>query len=87
MAREKVTITLDRAKGQAAVELLAADSVSQAIDVALDRLIHSERLRRDVAIYASGPSDQEDVLPSGVPLQLDLDDDDVDYAAQYATRS
>jgi hypothetical protein len=48
MAREKVTITLDRSKAERARSLLGAASTSQIIDLALERLIRAERLRRDV---------------------------------------
>ncbi len=55
MAKEKVTITLDRAKADHARALLAARSTSEAIDLALDRLIDAERLRRDIAAYSRIP--------------------------------
>ncbi len=55
MAKEKVTITLDRAKADHARALLAARSTSETIDVALDRLIDAERLRRDIAAYRRIP--------------------------------
>jgi hypothetical protein len=51
MAKEKVTITLDRAKANHARTLVAARSTSETIDLALDRLIDAERLRRDIAAY------------------------------------
>jgi hypothetical protein len=47
MAKEKVTITLDRSKANRARALLAARSTSEVIDLALDRLIDAEQLRRD----------------------------------------
>jgi hypothetical protein len=55
MAKDKVTITLDRAKADRARALLAARSTSEAIDLALDRLISAERLRRDIAAYRRIP--------------------------------
>ncbi len=55
MAKEKVTITLDRAKANHARALLAARSTSETIDLALDRLIGAERLRRDIAAYQRTP--------------------------------
>ncbi len=55
MAKEKVTITLDRAKADRARALLAARSTSEVIDLALDRLINAERLRRDIAAYRLVP--------------------------------
>jgi len=55
MAKEKVTITLNRAKADHARALLAARSTSEVIDLALDRLIDAERLRRDIAAYRRIP--------------------------------
>ncbi|TMD41644.1 MAG: hypothetical protein E6I88_07070 [Chloroflexi bacterium] len=55
MAKEKVTITLDRAKANRARSLVAARSMSQVIDLALERLIEAERLRRDIAAYRRVP--------------------------------
>lgn len=55
MPKRKVTITLDRAKADEARALLSAESTSQAIDLALDRAIRAERLRRDVAAYRRVP--------------------------------
>jgi hypothetical protein len=49
--KEKVTITLDRAKANHARALVAARSISETIDLALDRLIDAERLRADIAAY------------------------------------
>jgi hypothetical protein len=55
MAKEKVTITLDRTKADHARALLAARSTSEVIDLALDRLIDAEHLRRDIAAYRRIP--------------------------------
>jgi hypothetical protein len=73
MARGKVTITLDRSKAESARALVGAASTSEVIDLALDRLIRTERLRRDVAAYRRLP-------PTGAEADLarldaaDLDD-------------
>jgi hypothetical protein len=86
MAREKATITLDRSKARAAMALIRSDSMSDVVDVALDRLIHAEQLRRDVAAYLGAPQGAEDeLLLAGLPVRLDLDDDDVDYDALYGS--
>jgi hypothetical protein len=82
MAREKVTITLDRSKAESARALVGATSTSDVIDLALDRLIRTERLRRDVAAYRRLP-------PSGAEAELalldaaDLDDP-TDWEMLYA---
>ena len=83
MAKEKVTITLDRSKADAAKGLVGAASTSEVIDIALDRLVRAERLRRDVEAYRRMPqTPQERALAD----QADVRglDDDVDWEALYA---
>jgi hypothetical protein len=60
MAKEKVTITLDRAKAEAARGLVGAASTSEVIDIALERLLRAERLRRDVEAYRRFPQTVEE---------------------------
>lgn len=86
MAREKATITLDRRKANAAKSLVGARSVSETLDIALDRLIHSERLRRDVAAYRRVPLDSAERTIGDLRVELDLGDADVDYEALYGRR-
>lgn len=82
MAREKVTITLDRAKAAQARLLAGSRSTSEVIDLALDRLIRAEQLRCDVAAY-------QRVAPTRAELDLALAGgggaigDDTDWAALY----
>jgi hypothetical protein len=83
MAREKVTLTLDRSKARTAMTLTASDTMSQVVDIALDRLIHAEQLRRDIATYTKAPLDDDELELLRLPIRLDLDDDDVDYDALY----
>jgi hypothetical protein len=83
MAKEKVTITLDRSKADSARALVDAGSTSEVIDLALDRLIRAERLRRDVAAYRRSP-------PSAVEVELasladsEALEDDTDWETLYA---
>jgi hypothetical protein len=86
MAREKATITLDRAKADTARSLIRATSISETVDVALDRLIRSEQLRRDVAAYVNYPPSADELAIADLPVELDLDDDEVDYDAVYGKR-
>ena len=83
MAREKATITLDRSKAAVARALLGVGSTSEAIDVALDRLIRAERLRADIAAYRRTPP-----APDEVALASFVDTgglgDDTDWEALYA---
>jgi hypothetical protein len=83
MAKEKATITLDRRKAEEARILVGVESTSAVVDVALDRLIQLERLRRDIAAYGATPSTDEELalaeLAGGGLL-----DDDTDWAALYS---
>ena len=64
--------------------LAGAASTSAAIDLALDRLIRCERLRRDIAAYAGAPPTEEEVsLAAITPPWSDLADD-TDWDAVYA---
>ena len=83
MAREKVTVTLDRGKVEEARELIGGKSMSEVIDAALDRLIRTERLRRDVEIYTRRPQSPNELAVADLAVTLNLDDDEVDYDALY----
>jgi len=83
MAREKATITLDRGKAAAARALLGVGSTSEAIDVALDQLIHAERLRADIAAYQRTPPTQDEVVLASFVDTGGLGDD-TDWEALYA---
>ena len=83
MARQKVTVTLDRDKVEEARILIGGRSMSEVLDVALDRLIRSERLRRDVEACTRHPQDQAELGLADLAVTFDLDDDDVDYDALY----
>jgi hypothetical protein len=87
MARDKATITLDRKKVARAAALVGSESMSDVIDIALDRLIQSEELRRDIAAYARRPVTEEELAFGRLPVKLDLDDADVDYEALYGERT
>ena len=82
MAKQKVTITLDRAKADQARALLGAHSTSEAINLALDRLIHAERLSRDIAAYRRVPPAAEEM--NLALMEIAALRDDVDWEALYA---
>ena len=86
MAREKATVTIDRDKLERAQALIRVRTMSETIDVALDRLIRGEELRRDVGGNSRQPQTGNELELADVPLDLDLDDDDVDYEALYGER-
>ena len=81
MAKSKATITLDRDKAERASALVGSRSISEVIDVALERLIKAEQLRRDIAAYIKTPQTDEEIAWGHLPIEFDLDDDDVDYEA------
>jgi hypothetical protein len=83
MAKDKVTITLDRSKANAARALVGASSTSEVIDIALQRLIRAERKSRDVAAYRRlPPTKQEDDLALLGDSQALADE--TDWEALYA---
>jgi hypothetical protein len=84
MAKEKVTITLDRAKADAARSLVGAASTSEVVDVALDRLLRAERLRRDVEAYRRMPPTDEERALAGLRPDNRALYDDTDWEALYA---
>ena len=83
MARQKATITLDRDKASAARALLGVGSTSEAIDVALDRLIHAEQLQAEIAAYRSVPPTSDEVALASFGDAGTLGDD-TDWDALYA---
>ena len=83
MARDKATITLDRSKVAKAASLIGERTMSDVVDVALDRLIHAEELRRDIAAYASIPFGVDELAVADLAVEFDLADDHVDYEALY----
>ncbi len=86
MAKEKVTITLDRAKATAAKAIVGASSTSEVIDVALDQLIRLGRLRGDIAAYSRRPATAAEVA---LALLADTSGlaDDTDWEGLYASES
>lgn len=86
MSRDKATITLDRAKAARAAVLVGTPYISEAIDIALERLIRAEELRRDIAAYGAQPPAEDELLLGDVPVEFDLADDEVGYEALYGQR-
>lgn len=84
--REKATITLDRRKAQAAKALVHAKTISETVDIALERLIRLERLRRDVEAYGRHPPTDDEIGLGELGVRLDLGDADVDYDAVYGKK-
>jgi len=83
MARRKATIMLDRGKAERIRTLTGASSVSDAVEVALDRYLRQAELRNDVAAYLRVPPTADEAALGDIPVRLDLDDDEIDYDALY----
>jgi hypothetical protein len=83
MAREKVTITLDRAKAEAARQLVGARSTSEVVDLALDRLVRAERLRHDVEAYRRQPPTADERALADF-AETAVVQDDTDWELLYA---
>lgn len=83
MAKEKVTITVDRAKLSEARARLGVSSASAAIDVALSELIRRHRVLHDVEAYMTTASTDEGATFSRAhPDWGDLADD-TDWDAEW----
>jgi len=74
---------LDRDKADVARSLTGAASVSDVLDLALDRIIHDEQLRNDIAAYRRQPVTDNELALAELHVEFDLGDDDVDYEAIY----
>ena len=75
MARQKVTITMDREKAAIARELAGAASTSEAVDIALDAFIAHEHLRRDIEAYRRRPQTAGELRLADQRSPGDLDDE------------
>jgi len=83
MAKRKATITVDGEKLAEARRLTRGSSNSGTIDIALDRLIHQERLRHDLAAYAKHPPSDEDAALAQSSVDWRELADDTDWTALY----
>lgn len=87
MAKEKATITVDRAKLSEARTVLGVSSASAAIDIALSELIRRRRVLKDIEAYTeTPPTAQEVTLGLAAPDWRDLADD-TDWDAEWPDSS
>ena len=87
MAKEKATITVDRAKLSEARAVLGVSSASAAIDVALTELLRRHRVLHDVDAYTRTPlTAEEAALGHSPPDWRDLADD-TDWDAEWPENS
>ena len=82
MAKDKVTITLDRAKADKARKVFGAKTTSQAVDMALDQCIYLDMVRRDIEGYRKVPQTEEELAIASAGAHPRLDD--TDWEALYA---
>lgn len=84
MTKRKTTITVEPEKLEEVLRLTGAPSNSAAIDIALDRLIRTDRLRRDVQAYSGSPPTEEEIALAAIrPDWADLSDE-TDWDALYS---
>jgi len=83
MAKQKVTISVDRNKVDQLEDLLHIGSTSGVIAFALDELLRQEQVRRDVAAYRRAPLTMEEEPWPG-PVDDEMLADDTDWEALYA---
>lgn len=83
MPKAKVTVSLDREKVKVAQDLVGARSTSAVIDLALDRLVREERIRRDIDAYRRLPPTDAEVELGSLGDVSGLGDD-TDWEALYA---
>ena len=83
MVKEKVTITVDRAKLTRARDLTGARSASEAVDIALEAVLRREQLRRDIAAYTGRPPTEDELALAGLPVDWSDLADDTDWDSLY----
>jgi len=83
MSKTKASVSLDPVKVAQVRELLGGLTLSQVIDIALERLIVGELERRHVAGYLRQPPDHDEVAWAEVERDPSGIADDVDWADLY----
>jgi len=83
MSKTKASVSLDPVKVAQARELLGGPTLSEVIDIALERLIVGELERRHVAGYLRQPPDRDELAWAEVERDPSAIADDVDWANLY----
>ncbi|MDA8284946.1 MAG: type II toxin-antitoxin system VapB family antitoxin [Actinomycetota bacterium] len=83
MAKEKATITVDRAKLAEARAVLGVSSASAAIDVALSQLLRRHRVLRDARAYIETPPTAEESALGLTSPGWDSLADDTDWDGEW----
>lgn len=83
MTKWKTTISVERSKIDQAQQMTGAGTISATVDIALDRLIRSERLRRDIAAYAATPPTEEEAALATIDPDWSNLTDDTDWESVY----
>ena len=63
--------------------LTGAHCTSETIDIALNRLVRAERLRRDILAYQQTPPTDEERVVAGLADYAALAEDDTDWGQIY----
>jgi len=83
VAKTKASVTLDPTKVAQARELLGTVTLSELLEVALDRLIVGELERRHTAGYLRRPPEPDEEVWAAVARDPSEVADDVDWARLY----
>lgn len=83
MPKDTTTVSVHRSKVNEAKALVDARSTSEVNDIALDRLIRSERLRKDITAYRQHPPTEAEIALAVLADTRGLADD-TDWEALYA---
>ena len=83
MAKTKVSVTVDPAKVAQARALVEVATLSQLVDIAIDRLIVDELERRHTAGYVARPPAADETAWAEAPRDPSQISDDVDWARLY----
>lgn len=83
MAKEKVTISVDRAKLSEATAMLGVSSTSAAIDIALSQLVRRHRALRDAKAYVETPPTAEEAALGAASLDWRDLADETDWDALW----
>lgn len=83
MAKEKLSVTLDRAKLVRAQELTGVATVSALLDLAVTRLLTQELERRHIAGYQRHPQGKNDIAWAEIARDPTDIADDTDWAELY----
>lgn len=83
MTKSKITISVDPEKIAEIRRITGAESVSGAIDLALDQVIRRVRTLGDIAAYQAMPATADEIAWASFRVPADDIDDDTDWDAMF----